>query len=320
VDFIRIEQELIDEHGRTLTLILLSTLQPIDEANTVIFRVLPLALLISLALAVIVSLIYAKIITAPVKAISKATLNMRSLEKDAECDVASSDEIGELAENINELYSRLLSTINDLQNEIQNVAAADKEKIDFMLTVSHELKTPLTSIKGMLEGMIYNVGVYKDRDKYLIKCGENIDALTSLLNEILETSKLELSPSSKDFTDMNVTEFVKSITATYEMIALSKQVEIDFDIDENLNCSLPAQIFGKALSNVISNAIKHGNLGGTVSVYNTENTLIIENPCEVKEIQPGLGLYLIERILKVCGLCYEFIPFEKGMRFKIFLK
>ena len=336
-DVISAKQTLTDTQGLPITLNLSLSMQPIDEANTVLLRVLPYVLLISLALSAAVSFIYAKTITAPVKAISKATYNMRALEKDAKCHVTSSDEIGELAVNINELYGRLLSTINDLQNEIQNVAAADKEKIDFMLTVSHELKTPLTAVKGMLEGMIYNVGVYKDRDEYLVRCGENIDALTTLVNEILNASKLELSPSPEDFINTNIGKLVKDTAATYEMIALSKQVSIDIDINEDMTGLLPAGLFSKALSNVISNAVKYADEGGTVTIYTDSRKLLIENTCnplskeELNRVfEPfysgdenrghGLGLYLTERILKVCGLTFEFVPFTVGMRFIIYLE
>lgn len=336
-DVISGEQILTDMVGGPLVLNLYSSMQPVDEANIVLLRVLPYVLLISLGLAAAVSFVYAKTITAPVKAISMATYHMRRLEKDAKCGVASSDEIGELAGNINELYGRLLSTINDLQNEIHNVAAADKEKIDFMLTVSHELKTPLTAVKGMLEGMTYNVGVYKNRDEYLVRCGENIDALTKLVNEILDASKLELSLSPEDLVNTNIQKLVKDTAATYEMIAMSKQVNIDIDIDENMNISLPAGLFSKALSNIISNAVKYADEGGTVNIYNDNIKLVIENTCnplskeELRSVfEPfysggeggghGLGLYLTERILKVCGLIFEFVPFTVGMRFIIYLE
>jgi signal transduction histidine kinase len=267
---------------------------------------------------------------------------MRVLEKDAVCEVKSYDEIGELAGNINELYRRLLATINDLQNEIQKTAAADKDKIDFMLTISHELKTPLTAAKGMIEGMIYNVGVYKDRDEYLALCGKNIDELTALLNEILDASKLELSPSPDDYSNANIGELVKETAARHEIIALSKQIGISVKIEEELSCFLPAALFSKALSNIISNAVKHADTGSEVSIYTNESRLIIENICtplsqeEIryafelfysgKNGEPGragghgLGLYLTERILKVCGLPFEFIPFDRGMRFIICLR
>jgi signal transduction histidine kinase len=327
------ERIITDSEAGNLIISLGSSAQPIDEANVVLFRVFPYVLFISIVLSAVVSFIYAKTITKPVKVISNATFNMKALEKDAVCEVRSSDEIGELAGNINELYSRLLATINDLQDEIQNVAAADKDKIDFMLTVSHELKTPLTAIKGMIEGMIHNVGVYKDRDEYLALCGENIDALTALLNEMLDASKLELSPTPDDYIHTNIGEFAKEIAARYEMIAHSKQVAISIIIEKELNCVLPVALFSKALSNIISNAVRYADSGSEVSIYTDESRLIVENICtplsqeEIRRaFEPfysgkngghGLGLYLTERILKVCGLPFEFIPFDRGMRFII---
>lgn len=345
--YIRNERAFRDSNGRALILSLYASLQPIDEVSVVLFRVLPYALLISIALSAAVSFVYAKTITAPVKAISKAAFKMRTLDRDAECDKFSSDEIGELAVNINELYGRLLTTINDLQNEIQNTAAADKEKIDFMLTVSHELKTPLTSVKGMIEGMLCNVGVYKDRDEYLKRCGENIDALTTLLNEILDASKLELSPSPEDYVNANIRRLIKNTAAIHEMIAMSKQISININVSESMNKSIPVRLFEKALSNIISNALKYSESGGTVKIYTDKEKLIIENNCvpllpeEMRRVfeplygtgrhgrraEPdnngeghGLGLYLTERILKVCGLPFEFVPFDTGMRFMVYME
>ena len=336
-DYLQSERLFTASDGTYLILTLYASMQPIDEVSVVLFHVLPYVLLFCIILSAFVSFIYAKTITAPIKAISQATVGMRALDKNAKCSIESSDEIGELAGNINQLYGRLLSTINDLQSEMQNVTAADKEKIDFMLTVSHELKTPLTSVKGMLEGMIYNVGIYKDRDEYLTRCLENIDALTALLNEILNASKLKLSPSPDDYSDISIFIFVKNVTTAYEMIALSKQVNIDIDIMKNISYELPSGMFAKALSNIISNAVKFTALGGTVKIYTDNHKLIIENTCSPlspeethRAFEPfykisengghGLGLYLTERILKVCGLPFEFVPYDEGMRFIIYMK
>jgi signal transduction histidine kinase len=332
VELISESRTLNDNTGQPLVINISSSLQPIDEANTVLYRVFPYTLLISIVLSAVVSFVYAKTITAPIKAISKTALKMKTLEKDVKCKVKSSDEIGELAENINELYGRLLCAINDLQSEIQNTAAADKEKIDFMLTVSHELKTPLTAVKGMIEGMAHNVGIYKDRNEYLNRCGEKIDELTTLLNEILNASRLEMSPLPEDYADTNIHELINVTIATHEMIALSKQVGIALNIDESITKSVPVLLFTKVLSNIISNAVKYSDKGGSVRIYMNNNRLIIENNCtpltpeELSRVfEPlystgdghGLGLYLTERILKVCGIAFEFISFEKGMKFII---
>ena len=335
-DSISGDQMLTNADNHRLILHLSASAQPINEAGAVLLRVMLLVLLISLGLGAAVSLLYAKTITAPITSISQAAFNMRTLESSVRCDVRFSGEIGELAVNINELYARLLAVIGDLQREIQNVAAADKEKTDFMLAVSHELKTPLTAVKGMLEGMIYGVGVYKDRDEYLARCAANIDALAALVNEFLDASKLELSPAPEDFASRNVHDLVAETAAIHDIVALSKQIDIDIAVDQDLVYSLPAGLFAKALSNIISNAVRYADPGGEVNIYAEQGTLVVENTCtplspeEIsRSFEPfysahadgghGLGLYLTERILKVCGLSFEFVPFGAGMRFVIYL-
>ncbi len=90
---------------------------------------------------------------------------MQSLESGISCAVAGTDEITILAQDINSLY-KLLSSIDELRTENERAMAREKEKSDFRIT-SHELKTPIASMLGLVEGMIYNVGPFKDHDTYL---------------------------------------------------------------------------------------------------------------------------------------------------------
>jgi signal transduction histidine kinase len=123
---------------------------------------------------------------------------------------------------------------------------------------------------------------------------------------------------------------VRDTAATYEMIALKKQVAINIEIDEGLEKATPVRLLSKALSNIISNAVKYSDTGGTVKIYMINDRLVVENNCaplspeeQRRAFEPlystgeghGLGLYLTERILKVCGLPFEFISFEFGMKF-----
>ena len=99
----------------------------------------------------------------PIKQISEATEKMEQMDKTARCMVNTNDEIGVLASNVNMLYSSLLSTIENLEEEKKKVSEAEKSKIDFLRAASHELKTPVTALNAILENMILGVGKYKDR-------------------------------------------------------------------------------------------------------------------------------------------------------------
>ena len=98
--------------------------------------------------------------------------------------------IGILAYNINSLYENLLNTIISLEEEIKNVSESEKVKVDFLRSASHELKTPLMSMHIMIENMLYDIGKYKNHYIYLEKCKDIVSELSKMVQEILDTSRL----------------------------------------------------------------------------------------------------------------------------------
>lgn len=96
------------------------------------------------------------------------------LDRLASCSVHSQDEIGLLAQNVNDLYSNLLSTIEHLEREKDRVSEMERARVDFMRAASHELKTPVTALNATLENMILGVGKYQDYDARLPECKEMV--------------------------------------------------------------------------------------------------------------------------------------------------
>ncbi|MBO4389420.1 MAG: HAMP domain-containing histidine kinase [Lachnospiraceae bacterium] len=327
-----------DSGQETYSLVLLSSLEPVDEAKDVILRLLPMVLAISVLLTVLFSYVHARMITGPIGNISSTVKKMKTLDRDALCDTGSEDEIGNLAGNINELYGRLMRSIDELQEEYDRKTAMEKERMDLMLAVSHELKTPLTSVKGMLECMQYNVGVYKDHETYLKECVDKVDEMTGLISETLAASKLGISEVGvKEPVDLG--ETVAELISEYELIALKRGVSFETGDFGGKKLMTSRELFQKALSNIISNAVKYSDRNGVVRIRLSEAHLVVENPCtplkkeeleglflpfvrkeENEEGGHGLGLYLTDRILKVCGIEYRFEPFEGGMRFSLKLE
>ena len=86
---------------------------------------------------------------------------------------------------------------------------------DFFNAVSHELKTPITIIKGQLEGMIYNVGVYKNRDKYLNRSLEVTESMEKLIKEILTISRMESNNFKLDLNEENLSFILKESLSFY---------------------------------------------------------------------------------------------------------
>lgn len=325
--------------GKTICLSLNVSLQPIDDAVSVLLLVLPVVLVLCLMISAVIAYFYAKSITKPIRNITLSTVQMQSLVPDTFCLTDRNDEIGILARNINEMYKKLLSTISDLEREIETVGKAEQEKLDFLLLASHELKTPVTAVRGMIEGMIYNVGIYKDRDTYLKECQKSLEGLTEMICRILETSKIDTAAAARDRTETDIGLLLNETASPYYRIAQSRNIEMTLSIEDDFCTVVPAELIKKALSNMLSNAVKYTDSGKSIRLYMENKTVVVENECQPLSDEAlahigepfyhprnskqdagstGLGLYLTDRILSACELSYSFEPYENGMRFTLY--
>ena len=314
-------------------------LQYLQEARSVVFMILPYSIGISLIISLFASYIYTKKITKPIKQICDVTKEMQVLKEDAYCDINTGDEIELLATNINSLYKNLLDTIDSLKEEIENVSKSEKSKVDFLRSASHELKTPLMSIHIMLENMILNIGKYKNHDVYLPKCQEAVVNLSSMVQEILDTSRLNSLNGEKELKEVDLKILIESIIEPYKIIAKSKKINMNIDYSNSLNINTDKSMLKKALSNIISNAVNYTDNGKNINIYFEKNSLIIENECKPIEQNHldhifeafyraefdrnkntggnGLGLYIVQQILKTLNISHSFESVKNCMKFTI---
>ena len=138
--------------GEDITLQFIFSKDVKEEAKTISLQFLPYTMLLSFIFSIIISYIYTKIIVSPIFEIEKVTDDMMKLNKKALLIIKTEDEIG-----INTLYTRLLGVIDNLDKKNKEIIKFEKTKVDFLRSTSHELKTPLASLKVILENMKYNV-------------------------------------------------------------------------------------------------------------------------------------------------------------------
>lgn len=304
-------------------------------------QVLPISLLGCVVVSVLCSLLFSRQITVPVKEISAVTARMAQMDKSAVCRVRAEDEIGVLAGNINNLYRNLLATIETLEIEKQRVREMEQSKVNFMRAASHELKTPLTALNATLENMILGVGKYRDAEAWLPECKEMAERLAGMIQEILEASGAggPLHCEAPVQTDLSL--LLAALCEPYKQIAGARGIVFELDLSGRHSAKLPPKLFGKAVSNILANAVAYTDPGKTVTIYFDGPALVIENECTPipPEILPhlfepfyrpdyarsredggnGLGLYLVDLLLGAMGLSYSFHPMEQptGMRFVI---
>lgn len=325
------EREVSLNTGKKIHLQFISTADMQKDAKNLIFKFLPYSLLISLLFSIVVSLIYAKTIKYNIQEIKKVTDRMMKLDKSARLKIDSKNEIGELKEQINDLYFTLLESIDDLEYKNKEILKLEKLKYDFFKGASHELKTPLASLKIILENMKYNIGKYKNRDAYIGDCIDIVDGLTKNISQILSVSSLEHLKNDEEF--LNINDILEGVLRKYEVLANQKNIKIN-------NCLSNETIYiGKTalkiiLSNLISNAVKYTDESGTINIgvddewlyiensYGNKKSIDMEKLFEVKfdlnkETSNGLGLYIVSNLLNNYNIKYKALQNESCFVFKI---
>ena len=312
------------------------------EIAHTILRSLPYTIAICIVVSLLCAYFFSKAITNPIKGILDATNHMAVLDRKAACKTATNDEIGILANQINQLYQNLLSTIEHLQEEKDKVGEAEKQKIDFLRSASHELKTPVTALNAMLENMILKVGKYSDYEEYLPLCKERTEQLSKMISEVLDASKLGTT-AAEEPQALAVDCYLSELCKQYRLIAQANGISFQEAFPETFTITLPPKTFARAFSNILSNAVAYTLPGHSIFVRIDGRKLIVENECEpisakhLKHIfEPfyrpdfsrnsdsggnGLGLYIVSTIFSSLHISYEFLPTEsqKGMCFSILL-
>lgn len=215
---------------------------------------------------------------------------------------------------------------------IEKERREEENRREFIATISHELKTPITIISGQLEGMIYNIGKYKDRDKYLKESYTSTQELKDLVNEMIEISKTDIMSASFKPTTLSVKELVEAILKRQEFLIDEKNLKTRVAISSDAKINADKDKFSKALYNIINNAIKYTPEGENInirfiergfrpSILEVENTGITISDESLKNIfnpffrveksrsrktgGSGLGLYLTSQILAKHGFEYK---------------
>lgn len=318
-------------NGSKLSVNFVSTADMRQEAKGLIIKFLPISLAVSLAISVLVSLIYARLLTRNVQEIKEVTTRMMELDRNALLPVESSDEIGQLKAQINDLYVTLLELIDDLEVKNEEIIKLEKLKFDFFRGASHELKTPLASLKIILENMKYNIGKYKDRDSYIDNCIEIVNGLAQNISQILSVSSLD--HLSDDEEEVVINEILQEVLDKYELMAAQRSISINNRLgDEKIYIGKSA--LKVILSNVVGNAVKYSDTGGIIDIGSDNDWIYIDNTyddaenldCERlfevnfdvgKDNSNGLGLYIVRNILLSYGIEHKLERREKSIRFMI---
>lgn len=317
------ERRITLNDGHQLYLKFISTADMLQDAKNLSLGFLPYSLSISLLLSAVVSLIYSRSIKNNIDEIKSVTDQMIQLDKNACLVHTSDDEVGELKEQINELYFTLLKSIDNIELKNKEIIELEKLKYDFLKGASHELKTPLASLKIILENMIYNVGKYKNRDVYLEQCVDIVDGLSSNISQILSIYSIDHLKNDEE--DVIIQEVLKEVLDKYELLAQQKNILVNNKIGSE-HIYIGRNAFNVILSNLISNAVKYTNNCGIIDIGMDKDCFYIKNSYIESQVElnkdtsHGLGLYIVCNLLNNYQIDYEIIQNQNTYLFKIYKK
>ncbi|GGE62501.1 sensor histidine kinase [Priestia taiwanensis] len=341
-----IEGEEVKEIVFTMT-----SLQPVDEAVGVVESFYWYAFFVSLLLTIFISFYFSKIITHPLIKMNRVTRKMASLDFSEKIRTNSNDEIGSLSLSINKMSDNLKKTIDELQvankqlqKDIEKERKLENTRREFISGVSHELKTPLSVIKGYTEGIKDNIS--KERTAYYTEVIlEEIEKMDTLVIDMLELAKLESGTYHVDTDRFSIVGLLDDVYHKLLFVLQEKNMDVEFVTDDDYEVVADRRRIEQVMTNFITNAVRYGNEDSDIVIRLIKEEGVVrieienEGPHIPEELMgklwdrfyrvddsrnrhkggTGLGLSIVRNILELHDVSFGVENKESGVRFYFYL-
>lgn len=223
--------------------------------------------LITILFTVLWSMFIAHRFTKPIKQMRTITSKMAGLDFDEKIQVSSTDELSQLAVNINELSDRLDHTILELNlrnrklaEEIEHERRIDKIRRDFISSVSHELKTPIFLIQGYADGLKANIT--KKPEKKDFYCGviaDEAEKMNRIVRDLLSIAKYESEAVCLQQERFCLNNFIENVLEKYNIAGMNNGIPLIFEPEEQLSVLGDPFKLEQVLTNYLNNAVEHAD-------------------------------------------------------------
>lgn len=332
--------------GKNYRLLATASLIAVAQSYDILVKLIPFIAGMILMISVIAAYVCSRYFSKPLIDICGVAKRMTRLDMTWKCDESRSDEIGQLAGSLNEMSAQLsqalesLQSANEqLQSDIEKQRRQERQRIDFFTSVSHELKTPITIIKGELEGMIYKVGEYKDRDAYLKHALKTATDMEILVKDILSAARMGGSDFQLLREKVDMTRLVERCCRKVKGIAEDKKMKMLSHLQQNVFYHGDERLLQQAVSNIINNAVIYSPEQAGVEVELSDAMLTVHNTgVHIKDEDleqlfipffrvdksrnrntggSGLGLYIVKTIFDHHRISYKLENTENGVKFTV---
>lgn len=336
---------------KSYTLFVFGSTRLVNQAVEALGKIMPWLFLSCFFISVILSFFYSRYLSRPVRALSQASGKMADLDFSVRTAMKRTDELGILSENLDCMAGNLDQALKSLQqansqlkSEMEQEREQEQRRMEFFAAASYELKTPITILKGQIEGMAQNVGVYKDRDRYLARAGEVTVTLQGMVQEILTISKMESAGFQVKKKEINLAELIRVQIAELNDLLEEKEMALTLSLPETCKCMADPGLMETVIRNLLVNALRYSPAGEEIRVellkkeqekelvFTIENTGVhipeqdfgrifdafyrVDSSRNRKNGGSGLGLYIVREILEQHGAWYEIKNTKKGVLFQ----
>ena len=278
-----------------------------------------IALALAMGATIVLGVLMTRALVRPVQELRKGMSHVAEgdFDPDVHVPVERTDEIGDL--------SRSFITMTE------QLAELDRLKAEFVSVASHEIKTPLSVIRGYVS--LLADGIYGDvtetQKKTLEAVSDQVDRLTRLVHRLLDISRFEAGGGRLELRRINVRDFVDELTGGFRVLAFQNGIDFAVDVagDTPVNIEGDADRLNEVLGNILSNAFKFTERGGrigvdvrrdgagvTLAVQDSgvgippdklpkifEKFYQVDNPAQPRSAGSGLGLAIAREIVEAHG-------------------
>ena len=306
----------------------------LSETSPIIFQSLPMIIGTSILLIIIATFLFSRKIINPIERLANHAEYIKensSLEIEP-VDIKGQDEIAQLGEVLNDLYSKLNHNFKQLEEKNAFLKEQNKRQEVFLRASSHQLKTPVAASLLLLDGMINEVGRFKNTKEYLPKVKEQVLSMKEIVDSTLNLNNSVLEVNVET---VNVKELIGNILTSY-LVQIKEKNIVVVESYKALNIITDENLLYKILDNLISNAINYTDIGQKVEIVLEEDTIKILNyGAHIDEellphiFEPfvsstsnnrghGLGLYIVSYYCKVLNYKININNTKDGVEVIIF--
>jgi signal transduction histidine kinase len=294
--------------------------------------------LLVITVTAVVSLAFAMVLAAPV---TRGSRGLRDAARDLGVRGSYTRPAHTPTTELQDVSDELAQAADRLAEARERERVMERSRSELIAWVSHDLRTPLAGMRAMAEAL--EDGVAEDAERYHKQIRNEVDTMTDLVDDLFTLSRINAAALRLERTTVSLADLVSDALATAEPMAAARQVRLWGHAPPDLHARGDARELARVVANLLDNAIRHTDPGGTVSITagaDGDNALLaVQDECggipdeQLDRVfdtawrastartpgsgsHAGLGLAIVHGIMKAHGGDVTVANFDGGCRFE----